>query len=174
MTRPPALEGLPSPRARDCVRFVWWAQRGYWHGVRKGRGLGRALSLVLAVLWWPAVPLLLPVQLVLVARPRARYYMSPERDAVLAIVATRHGWHVEDHATTQAGTGRGRALRSLVLPGLVAIADEQQVAILATAATSDLAAAYVAELPGLVDAGRGWPRGRRLRRSPLGRPGVNP
>lgn len=167
MRRPPAIEGAPAPRAVDVARIVWWSQLGYLHGARHGHGAGRALSALLALLWWPfAVPLLLPVQAVLVARRGARYYMSPERDAVLAVAATGTGWHIEDHATARPGTGRGRALRALVLLELYAAADGAGVPIYATAATARLAAGYTAEHPELVDVGRGYPRGRRVRREP--------
>lgn len=165
--RPPAIEGVPAPRVVDVVRMVWWSQLGYRHGARHGRGAGRVLSAWLMLWWWPvAVPLLLPVQAALVRRRGARYYMSPERDAVLAVVATGKGWHVEDHATARPGTGRGRALRALVLPELCQAADAGRVPIYTTAATAALAAGYASEHPELVDVGRGWPRGRRMRREP--------
>lgn len=93
--------------------------------------------------------------------------MSPERTAVIAIVAKHETWHVEDHASSKPGTGQGRALRALVLPQVLAFADERHVAILTTAANKTLAAAYAAEVPGLVDDGPGYPRGRRMRRAAL-------
>lgn len=163
---PPALTGVPGPRPVDVWRLVWWTERGFLHGMRHGTAGGRALSTALAVLWWPALPVLLPVQAALTARPSARYYLSPTRDAALTVVATRRGWLVEGHSCAHPGIGRGRALRALVLPELLAAADTHHVAIHTTAATSALAARYAAELPGLVDVGRGFPRGRRLRRAP--------
>ena len=141
-------------------------RRGYEHGIWAGRGAGRAFSAVLAILWWPALPLSLPVQLVLLRRRRARYYISPSRDAVLAVVATGRGWHVEDHASARPGTGQGRALRAYVLPELTAAADAAGIPIYTTAANEHLAQQYAEELPGLVDVGRGRPRGRRLHRPP--------
>lgn len=120
-------------------------------------------------MWWPAVPLSVPVQLALLARRRARYYMSPSRQAVLAVVATKHGWHVEDHAAARPGTGQGRALRARVLPELTAAADAGGVPIYTTAANRHLAQQYATELSGLVDVGRGWPRGRRMHRAPVER-----
>ena len=169
MLRPPAIEGAPPPGAVDVARIVWWSQRGYRHGARRGRGAGRLFSAFLALAWWPALPLLLPVQAALIARPNARYYMSPQRDAVLAVVATTKGWHVEDHAAAHPGTGAGRALRALVLPQLGQAADAAQVPIYTTAATAALSAGYTAEHPELVDVGRGYPRGRQMRRAPRGR-----
>ena len=82
------------------------------------------------------------------------------------MIATRHGWKVENHATARPGTGQGGALRAVVLPHLLAAADSHRVPILATAATTCLAVAYTAEVSGLLDDGRGFPRGRRLRRPP--------
>ena len=164
--RPPAIPGAPAARPVDAVRLVWWLQRGLWHGARHGRGAGRALSALSAILWWPTVPVLLPVQAAVVTSPRARYYMTPQRDAVLAVIATRHGWRVEGHATARPGTGQGRALRALVLRDLLGAADSHHVPIYTTAANGDLAARYGAELPGLVDVGPGNPRGRKMRRDP--------
>lgn len=165
--RPPVLDDVaPAPRVVDYARFLWWNERGFLHGARHGRGGGRLLSIVLAVLWWPTLPLTVPIQIVLAARPWARYYMTPQRDAVLVIAASRHGWHVQDHASARPGTGRGRALRAAVIPKLLAAADAEQVPVMASAATAGLAAAYMAEVSGLVDVGRGHPRGRRLRRPP--------
>jgi hypothetical protein len=164
--RPPAIPGAPAARPVDALRLVWWLERGLLHGARHGRGAGRALSAFSAVLWWPTVPVLLPIQAALIASPRARYYMTPQRDGVLAVIATRHGWRVEGHAAARPGTGEGRALRALVLPALLAAADTHQVPILASTATASLAATYRAEVPGLVDLGRARPRGRHLRREP--------
>ncbi|MGL5862989.1 MAG: hypothetical protein ACRCY9_17220 [Phycicoccus sp.] len=166
MLRPPLVPGVPEPRARDAFRIVWWQWIGLRHGARRGRSWERTYSAVLAVGWWLSWPLTMVVQTYLLRRRTARYYMSPTRDAVLAIVATRKGWHIEDHATARPGTGSGRALRALVFPDLLAAADATGVAVYTTAATARLAVEYAAELPGLVDAGRGYPRGRKMRRDP--------
>lgn len=53
-----------------------------------------------------------------------------------------------------------------MLPELYAAADAAHVPIHATAATAALAAGYTHEHPELVDVGRGYPRGRRMRRDP--------
>lgn len=158
--------GVAEPRAGDALRIVWWSQRGYLHGARHGRGAGRAFSAYLALMWWLVIPLSIVVQILLLRRRSARYYLSPAGDAVLAIVATPDGWHVEDHVAARPGTGRGRLLRALVLPELCAAADVAGIAIYTTAANERLAAEYSAELPGLVDTGRGHPRGRKMRREP--------
>lgn len=168
--RPPLVDGVLIPRpVVDAVRLTWWMQRGFLHGARRGHGASRALSAYLAAAWWVMTPVLIPAQSYLLTRRHARYYMSPSRDAVLGIVATSAGWHVEDHAAARPGTGRGRALRALVLPKLLAAADAAGVAIHTTAVDPRLAVSYSAELPGLDDVGRGYPRGRKLRRKPNNR-----
>lgn len=164
--RPPLVDGVPEPRSVDALRIVWWSQRGYRHGARHGRGTGRAFSAFLAVMWWLVIPMSIAVQAYLLSRRAARYYLSPAHDAVLAIVATAAGWHVEDHVASWPGTGRGKVLRALVLPELRAAADAAGIPIYTTAATERLAAEYSDELPGLVEVGRGWPRGRKMRRDP--------
>ena len=147
--------------------MVWWNVRACVYGIRAGRGLvERALSACLLLGWLVMCPIALPLQMVLVARPRARYYMSPSRDVVLAVTAGRRGWHLEDHVCARPGTGQGRALRAVVIPQVLAAADAAGVEVCTTAATSALAHRYMAEVPGLVDEGRGRLRGRRLRRPP--------
>ena len=164
--RPPVVGGLSGPEGIDVLRIVWWSRRGYWHGAQHGYGPGRVLSAALAILWWPTAPLLVVGQSYLLARRHARYYMSPKRDAVLAIVATRKGWHIEDHIADRPRTGRGKVLRALIMPKLRAAADAGNISILTTAANDRLAAQYSSELLGLADIGRGCPRGRKMRRDP--------
>lgn len=168
----PEIVGVPKPRRRDVLRFVWWAQRGFLHGARQGSASSCTFAALLALLWWPSLPLLIPVQFALVSRHRARYYMTRERDAVLAAVATKQGWHIEDHASSKAGGQRGRPLRARVMSELIEAADTGGVAIYMTAAAARLAVAYCEELLGLVDVGRGRLRGRRLRREPRSSAGV--
>ena len=162
--RPPTIAGLPEPRTIDTWRITWWNQIGYLHGARRGHGAGRAFSAVLAIMWWFSLPLLLVVQHGLNRRRSVRYYMSPTKDAVLAVAASRKGWAVQDHVAERPGTGQGRALRALVLPELTKAADAAGMRISATAANKTLAMQYAAELPGLVDVGRGIPRGRKMQR----------
>lgn len=169
--RPPAVAPLPTPRAVDAVRLVWWLQIGFLHGTTKGSPGGRLLSGFLWAGWWPACPLLAIVQALILGSRRSRYYLSPGRDAVLAVRATGQGWQVQAHQSARPGTGAGQALRAQLMPALVDAADHDGVAIYTTAATERLAVLYAGELPGLVDIGRGWPRGRRLHRAP-GEPGI--
>jgi hypothetical protein len=164
--RPPALAGVEEPGARHALRLLWWSQRGYWYGAWHGRFAGRLFSTFLAIMWWPSLPIGVAVQAYLLRRPAARYYLSPEQDAVLAVVATAEGWHVEDHIAAHPGRGRGKALRALVLPELRDRADADGIAIYTTAANERLGRQYAEELPGLVDVGRGNPRGRKMRREP--------
>lgn len=164
--RPPLVAGALEAHLGDVPRILWWSQRGFLHGARHGHGAGRVASVLLALMWWPMFPLLMVVQAFLVSRRSARYYMSQERDAVLAIVSSADGWHVSDHIAARPGTGRGMALRELLLPELLAAADDAGIYVHATAATKRLATAYKAGLPDLEDVGRGWPRGRKLIRKP--------
>lgn len=164
--RPPEVPGLPTATWRDAARLTWWAQVGFLHGARRGSRGARAFSAFLAVCWAPCLPILLTGQTVALRRPTARYYLSPDRDAVLAVVARRSGWHVQEHSSAAPGTGRGRALREVLVPTLLAAADDHGVTVHAAAANRTLAARYADELPGLVDVGHGIIRGRRLQRVP--------
>lgn len=165
---PPHVEGLPEAGPADAARIVWWGQRSFLYLAQRGTGGERAFSTFLVIVGWLVFPLTIAVQAVELHSPNRRYYLSRERDAVLGVVATGKGWYVTDHVTVSTGTGRGRALRALVLPELRAAADAAGIAVYTTAAHERLAAEYVAELPGLVDVGRGTIRGRKLRRAPEG------
>lgn len=163
---PPEVTGVSVPTRWDLARVVWWEQRGFAHGVRHGRWGARVLSLTLWVGWWPTSPIRLVAQALLPASPNLRYYMASQRDAVLGIRRTCRGWHVTEHSSSRPGTAQGKALRSLLLPHLVRVADGQQITIHVRAANKKLAARYAAELPGLTDVGHGWPRGRKMERPP--------
>jgi len=145
---------------------MWWAEQGFWHGASRGSAGSRAFSAFLAVMWWPALPVLLVGQWWALRRRSTRYYFSPNQDAVLALVARRDGWHVSEHYAAEPGAGRGRALREALVPALLAVADRQGVTVYGTAATRSLARRYAAQLPDFVDVGRGFFRGRRLQRVP--------
>jgi hypothetical protein len=164
--RPPLVEGVPLAGPRDAWRLTRWSLSGHVHEVRRRRSTTaqRVYSAALVALWWPFLPVTVPILALAMSRPWARYYLTPERDAVLAVVATRREWMIIDHISARPGTGRGRVLRRLVLPVVVQAADAKGVAIGTTAASVGLAAAYAADVPGLVDVGPGRPRGRRMRR----------
>lgn len=147
--------------------MVWWAERGYVHGIRNGTAAERILSLMLAFLWWPAHVLLVVVQLVVVRWPASRYYMTLDRDAVIAVIGTnRRGWIILDHMSARPGCGSGRDLRRAVLAMLREAADERGMVIETTATTGRLAEVYHADLPGLGIAGKAFPRGKRMRCEP--------
>lgn len=154
------------PRFIDCLRILWWTERGYWHGARKGSTPSRALSLGLAIGWWPAYPLLAIAQLISVYRTGTVYYMSTEKDAVLAISVTRKGWHVGNHSSALPGTGQGKKLRLKLFPYVAQEAQSNNIPIYTTAANKKLAASYKEELPALEDTGPGFPRGRKLSTHP--------
>ena len=162
--RPPEVPGLPTALGRDAPRLVWWAERGFLHGTTRGSTTARVFSAFLAVAWLPCTPVLLIGQWVALRRRTARYYLSPARDAVLAVVARPDGWHVAEHLSAAPGAGRGRALRHVLSPALLAAADAHGVAVHTSAANRRLAGLYAVEVPGLVDVGPGRIRGRRLQR----------
>lgn len=164
--RPPEVPGFPGPSRGDVLRLMWWAERGFWHGASKGRAGPRVYSAFLALMWCPALPVLLVGQWWALRRTSARYYFTPTHDAVLALVARPNGWYVSEHYSAEPGAGRGRALREALVPLLLAEADRQAVTVYGTAATRSLARQYAAQLPGVVDVGRGFYRGRRLQRLP--------
>lgn len=167
--RPPLVPGTAAPRLLiDAAIATWWTVRALWllAGRRKSPMGQRAFSLLLAMLCTLTMPLLCLLQAVRFASPRTRVYFSGGRDALLVISSSRHGWHVGDHVSADPGTGAGGALRQVVLPVVLHRADQQRVAVTAVAATSELAAIYCGEVPGLHDVGPGFPRGRRLRRTP--------
>lgn len=162
--RPPTVEGTVALRWIDGLRLLGWIEAGYIHAAIRGNVAAGFLALG----WIAALPVTLLAQPFVVTRVRARYYMTPERDAVLAVVATRHGWKIDDHLSSKPGTGQGKALRAVLMPALVAAADTHQLAIRCAAADPTLEHIYRNELPGLVDVGRAWPRGRTLQRPPIG------
>jgi hypothetical protein len=166
---PRQVAGTTVAQPRDTWRIARWTARGFALGARRGTGASRVYYSVLTVLYWPLLPVVLPVQLLLIRSSGGRrYYMTVERDAVIAISVSPGTWHIEDHVSARPGTGRGRALRAAVLPTLLRAADAAGIALEVTAVTDQLAAAYRADIPGLVDVGSARVRGRRLRREPGG------
>lgn len=166
--RPPAIDGIPTAGVFDAARLLWWTQKGFQHGIMHGTASGRMASAVCAVMWWPMWPLLWVVQARVMARKKTRYYLSPAGDAMLSVVAKRGRWVIGDHLSARPGTGRGQALRAVLLPALSVVADCEGVVVEATAATGRLAEVYRADVPGLEVVGRGFPRGVKLRRAPRG------
>lgn len=167
--RPPGVPGVLAPGVVDQLRFLWWTERGFLHGTTRGSWRERFTSAVLAVGWWPSLVLTIPMVLVQAHSPHRRQYMSPGRDAVLAVKAASEGlWVVEDHVSRQPGSGQGRRLRNLVIRPLLKAADASAVTIEVTAANQRLIDSYRAELEGLqvADEPRQG-RGVRLRRLPI-------
>ena len=76
--------------------------------------------------------------------------MSPERNAVLAIVAKRGAWHIADHVAAEPGHDQGKDLRERLIVPLTIAADRAGVEIRTVAANQKLADQYVADVPGLV------------------------
>jgi hypothetical protein len=152
----------------DYLKPTWWFWRASVHEACRGRGAARLFTAAQAVIWVPLSPVLTVARTlwVLCRTRRTRYYVSPEGDAVLGVTVRSDGWHIADHISARPGSGQGRALRDLVRGPLLAEADRQGVTIHVTAANKKLAARYAQELPGLVDVGQAFPRGRWLRRLP--------
>lgn len=124
--RPSAIDGAPPPRRRDVLHAVWWGRRTWSLSARSGPVRDRFYPSILALAWWPLLPIIATIQFYEVARTTTRFYMSVERDAILGVHANRHGWHVIDHAAARPGSGRGHALRQMVFPALAAAADHQE------------------------------------------------
>ncbi|MBB2925571.1 hypothetical protein [Cellulomonas cellasea] len=170
---PPTCPGAETTRSlRDAPRLAWFIVLGLAHGARKAPTLPARVwagyIALIAVVFY--VPLLLPVRIVQLRDRRAVHYVHrDDRGRVRAVLTVKAKpgprWEVGDHSTGHPGAGHGRLLRAALLPTLAAAADARGVTIEATAATAALAAAYIAELPGLVDVGHGSPRGRKLRRT---------
>lgn len=166
---PRTVAGTVVTRPRDTWRIARWTARGFALGARQGPVASRAYYSLLTVLYWPLLPVVLSVQLLLIRSSASRrYYMTVERDAVIAISVSPGTWHIEDHVSARPGTGRGRALRALVMPTLLEAADDAGVALEVTAVTDQLATAYGVDIPDLVDVGSARVRGRKLRRGPGG------
>lgn len=165
---PSRIEGTITADLGDVAQLAWLVERGFVlaAGADGNPRLTRAACGLAAAAFWPLLPAALTLQAALTARPGARYYLTPSRDAVLAVAVRHDAWHVYCHVAERSGTGQGRALRALVAPVLCAAADASGTPIEAAALTSQLARLYQSEFPGLVDRGPAFPQGRRLRREP--------
>ena len=165
--KPPSLPGIPEAHSYgDAWRISCWMLRGFIHGITRGPFGSRVVSSVLTVLH---LVLFIPMTVIvwgMILRRSARYYMSPERNAVLAIVAKRGAWHIANHVAAEPGHHQGKALRKRLIGPLTIAADRAGVEIRTVAANQKLAEQYVAEVQGLVDVGPGMPRGRKLQRPP--------
>lgn len=168
--RPPALAGYPDARPmRDGARLAVWTLRGFAHGAARRRsGAGARLfsgwMLLIGIVLFPVLVASIPAAIAL--RRSTRYYMTPERDATLAITAKRHAWHVADHNTAQPGAKRGRALRRSIAPALTPALDAAGAALVTVAVNDERAKDYSEDVPGLMALGRAWPRGVKMRREP--------
>ena len=166
---PPAhIEGTITANLRDVAQLAWLVERGFvLAATTEGNpALTRAACRLAAAAFWPLLPAALTLQTALTARPGARYYLTPTRDAVLAVAVRHDAWHIYCHVAERRGAGQGRALRALVAPALCAAADASGTPIEAAALTARLARLYQAEFPGVADHGPAFPQGRRLRREP--------
>lgn len=177
MSRPPRVLGYLDARPiRDGLRMAVWLVRGFGHGVAKTSApvqerLVSGVLVIGSVVGFPISMILMP--LLIGARPRTRYYMSPERDTAIAITAGDGVWHVADHSTAHPGAkstvdpdiGKGRELRRGLAPHLIALLDEADAELLVVAVNEKMAERYEEDLPGLLRTGeKVRPRGLKMRR----------
>lgn len=171
-SRPPApprhIDGTVTASLADVARLAWLVERGFVAiGARRANPVPtRAAAGLAAAAFWPLLPAALTLQTALTARPGSRYYLTPARDAVLAVAVRRDAWFVYCHVAERPGSGQGRALRALVGPALCEAADASGTPIETAALTPGLARLYRSEFPGTLDRGPAFPTGRRLRREP--------
>lgn len=163
----PGIKGTRGPQPGDAVRLAQWFKIGIRHSLEKATSRRARIYLrLLLVLYWPFWPLIIVQKWVELRRPGRRYYFALDDTAVLALQGRGEDWVLEDHSAQNPGTGQGLALRDILRPELMATLDAEGRGLRITAADARLAAVYIAEMPGLMDLGPAWPRGRRLYRPP--------
>jgi len=168
--RPPALAGYPDARPiRDGMRLAVWTVRGFAHGAtrRKSGASARIFSgwmLLIGLGVFPVLIMSTPAAIML--RRNTRYYMTPERDATLAITVKGDAWHVADHSTARPGRKRGRVLRRGIAPVLAPVLDSAGAVLVTVAVNNGRAKDYSEDVPGLLPQGPAWPRGVKMRREP--------
>lgn len=165
---PDHIDGTVTAGPEDTAHLARLVETGFARAAahRENPGLTRATCGLAAAAFWPLLPAAVTLQLGLALRPGTRYYLSADRQAVLAVGVRRDAWHVHAHVSARPGSGQGRALRALVGPALAAAADASGTRVEAVAISRAMADRYATEFPGLVDVGPGFPQGRRLRREP--------
>lgn len=172
------LPGAVLARHEDVNAMTRWMFRADRYTARVLREIqaprrDRATTWLLRVLRYPAYLAFWGVNHLYVRGGPRRVWLSPGRDACLAVAARRDGWHLVNHLSAEPGTGRAAQLRREVVQALAAAADEHQATIHVEAATERLAGIYLEEWPELVDHGKAMFRGRRLRRDPRPRAGSD-
>ena len=165
---PPDVPGVLAADPAMATTVLRWAHAGYQHTLTKPGAprAARIFARLALAIWWPMWPLLYATQRYALTRRTARYYLSADRTAILAVVARRNAWNIEDYLSRNPGTGQGERLADALFPYLTAECDRQGVPVTLTTAIPQLAARYIAGLPGLRDGGPAFPRGRRLLREP--------
>jgi hypothetical protein len=146
--RPPLVDGVREATTRDHVVAVRWMWRGFWHEWKKGPRRGYVTLLLLG---WvvTAVPVLLPIALLRPHRSRARYYSNGQ--AILGVIVQRNPvptWFLGDHIAARQARNYGLALRTALIPPLVAFCDTAGIHLEADTRSERMAHRYVAELPG--------------------------
>lgn len=163
---PPDVPGVLTAGPDMAGTMLRWSRAGYRYTVSRASSprAARIVARCILAIWWPSWPLLYVVQRLLLRRRRARYYLSTDKTAILAVVASKGTWVIEDHLSCEPGGGHGKRLRDVLVPSLLADGDQRGVAVELATVIPELAALYSQAVPGLDDVGRAWPRGRKLRR----------
>ncbi|MHC2186529.1 hypothetical protein ACVLV4_002192 [Rathayibacter agropyri] len=168
-TKLPGVVGTSRPSPLFAFRLTCWITRGCLYGMRTNSA-NRREQLISAGLFVASIvlfPLILVVQFLLLLHPGCHYILRDERGpaAVIAVIrdSSTPTWFVRDHVSRHPGSGKGKALRALVVPELRRVADESGIEVVWVAATEGLANRFREEMPGLLDDGEVWPRGQRLR-----------
>jgi hypothetical protein len=175
----PSVSGVRAATPADAGTIAWWTlrsvmhRRPLWFKVLIFGVLPLALlllnpwsllfvsALTLAgTFGWQWVALTTRLEVAAIYCPDGRPLAS------VSVRRGRRAWHPGTHLARTIGVGHGAALRALVVPALLDQADALGVALVATAASESLARRYAADVPGLVDVGKGRPFGRKLRRDP--------
>lgn len=160
-TPPPAVANVGIAGPRDAWRYSTWYLRAIAHRACVASILGRCLASVLlcagVVL---LVPVLWPVQALLMVRPWCRYYDSG--NAFLGVAARRDGWHIADHVARTVGDGHGKSLRDDVIPQLRYQVQTDNIRIHAIAANKALADCYCQEVPEFTSRSSTWFGRQRL------------
>lgn len=86
---PPAVAGVGSAGPRDAWRYSKWNLGGYAHRARTSNLVGRCCSVVLLIVGVVMLlPVLWPVQMLLMARPWCRYYTSSDAFSASLLAVT--------------------------------------------------------------------------------------
>lgn len=150
-------------RLRDTVRISRWLVRGWWYAIPRGTWLARIYYSGLATIGTILFGLVITTTGIQVLAPSTRLFLSPDRDAVIGVSATRHGWRIENHAAAHPGHGSARTLRRRVFDAIAWEADAHGTTIYLDVSSPVLERLYAQDLPGLETVRRGIIHRRMVR-----------